>query len=128
MDLFRRGLRVDRSTGGLRVRGPASVLAEFRAEVARRAALFAALLPARRPYVPLRIVAGERGGRMAYYGACEHCDEELSRHRGGCCPLCEAALRAATGVSTTTRRDHDDASEPATIERAPGGDRGPGAP
>lgn len=102
MELFMRGLRIRRDGLVIKFRGSPDVLRDAHDEVKRRAAIFRELLPARVVYVPPRLVDALRGGtRASYYGACEHCDGEMSPHRGGACPLCEAAIRMARGLSAT---------------------------
>ena len=95
LDLHKRGVRFERDnvTGRLRLKGPKYVLDAAREEIERRASLFAAL-PPRAPFTPRRITpAPSPQGRAAYYGRCEHCDDPMPKHRGGTCPLCEAAGR-----------------------------------
>lgn len=114
--LAKRGIVFAYADGRPVARGPADAMADVHAEVARRAALFAPLLPGK-PYTPLRIVAapppGKDAPRMAFYGRCESCDEPMvwyqekrrgreavtvvkpGAHLSGSCPLCVYAIRAA---------------------------------
>ena len=62
------------------VRGPESLCATARAEVAKR-------VPAMRE--PRRSVRGAR------WGACEQCGDTMDNNRGGWCELCALARRVA---------------------------------
>lgn len=95
MDIARMGGKWKRSAaGGVELYADGAVTAEAIKERNLRAAKFRELLPTRQPFRPMRIADGNPKG----YGHCEHCDEPMSAHRTGACPLCEAAIRLARGI------------------------------